>query len=221
MRFLTLLICLICVGICSAQDTLHVGSVVPRNAIKFSPLHLLNFYPTIELSYERMIFRKTTLQLEGGYILNYRSGDPDFQNKRGVKLKLEGRYYFFERTDRQKLYYASVEPYWNAVNFDRASSKIECFDADCNSVYRRHYRYKMEYREHGFSLKLGYVKYFSKFCFDISSGWTLRAVRYNAPFEDDDFGFEDDSLPFFDIPNETDRVTFSPAVGLRIGYRFN
>jgi hypothetical protein len=205
----------------AAQDSASFEVLVPRHAVKISPLHLINFYPTLELSYERQIAKQITLQFEVGYLLDYGSDlYSDFQNKRGVKLKLEGRYYFWGRTDRRKLYYLSVEPYMNAVNFDRQDSRRECFDLECNHIYMREYFYKMEYREQGVSVKLGLLRYMfgSNFIFDLNSGFTLRVIRYKEPGNlVGEFGEGD--WTFLDIPNETDRVTISPNLGVRLGYR--
>lgn len=209
-------------GSMKAQDSLSFDTLVPEHAIKFSPLHLINFYPTIEVSYERKIAKRITLQFEVGYLLDYGSDlYSDFHNKRGVKLKLEGRHYFWGRIDRRKLYYVSVEPYMNIVNFDREDMRQECFDLECNHIYTRQYFYTMEYREQGVSVKLGLLRYMfrSNFMFDLNSGFTLRVVRYKEPANLVG-GFGDDDWTFLNIPNETDRVTISPNLGIRLGYRF-
>jgi hypothetical protein len=202
------------------KDSLTMAMLVPRQAVKLSPLHLINFYPTIELSFEQKIAPQVTLQLEGGYVLNYSNDwDEDFLDKRGVKLKLESRYYFFGRTDRRKIYYLAGEAYTNIINFERRSSREECFDAACEHMFIRYENAKMAYREKGFTVKAGLIKYAGKkFFFDFNSGWTIRDIEYreltNILSEERDF-FE-----FFDIPNEEDRIVLSPNVGARIGYRF-
>src|SRR5688500_12245551 len=141
------------------QESLTESAVVPHTAIKASPLHLLNFYPTVELSFEQRLLPRFTTQLEAGYVLNYGSNiNRDFQDKRGVKLKLEGRYYFGPVSDAKKIYYGAVEPYMNVINFDRSASEVECFDLECSHLYRRQYFDKIEYREHGVSLKIGLLR---------------------------------------------------------------
>ncbi len=201
------------------QDTLTVDMLVPDKAIKVSPLHLINFYPSVQVAYEQKISRRTTLQLDMGYVFDYDGdNDPDFQNKRGVKGKLEGRYYFWGRTDRKKMYYGSAEGYANVINFDRHDFRQECFDLECNDVFMREYNYTMKYREQGVSLKAGMIRYMGdRFIFDLNSGFTLRHVEYreppNLPPSWMDFMF------FPDIPNERDRVTISPNLGIRFGYR--
>ena len=203
-----------------AQDSLHYESIIPGHAIRFSPFHLLNFYPTIQLSYEKKINGKYTAHLEGGYVLHYNSSnDTRFKDKRGVKIKFEPRYYFWGRVDRTKLYYAAVELYWNAINFDRAASRTECFDLDCTNQFIRYYDYKIRYRENGIGLKLGIVKYFSDFLIDVNSGWMIRNIHYYYP-EAEGQGWETEWI-FFAIPNERDRIVPCPVIGIRIGYLLN
>jgi hypothetical protein len=204
-----------------AQESPAESALVPHTAVKVSPLHLLNFYPTIEWSLEQRVLPRITTQVEAGYVVNYGTNTArDFQNKRGVKLKLEGRYYFGSVSDRKKIYYGSIEPYMNVINFDRSASTVECFDLECNSRYRRDYLFKVAYREHGVSVKVGLLRYFGSRTFlDINSGFTLRNVNYREPARPRSFN-EVDERSFFQIPNEDDRVTFSPNLGLRLGYRF-
>ena len=214
-----MLLCLPLVS--SGQDTLALEkSLVPERAIKFSPFHLINFYPTIEISYEMRIRPLFTLQAEGGYVLNYRyNTDEEFQNKRGIKGKLEARNYLSGPPDRRKQFYLAAEVYLNAINFGRQDGEEECFDLECNHRFHRRYNYKMKYREEGFSFKVGFIRYWGPALFlDINSGVTLRNVRYKEPISLRPRGGD----VFFagpDIPNEEDRVTVSPNLGIRLGYR--
>lgn len=201
----------------SAQDTLTVEMLVPQQAIKISPLHLLNFYPTVEISYEHKLIKRFSAQVELGYVLRYPSINRDFSNKRGAKIKLEGRYYFAAGREGDRVAYWALEPYANIINFDRKTSRTECFDAACEHAFIRNYQYKMEYREHGASVKIGYMRYFSKFFMDCNFGLTLRSIQYIEPAEAPD-GMRE-AQEFIEIPNETDRVVFCPVIGLRMGYR--
>ena len=202
-----------------AQDSLLYESLIPRHAVKISPLHLFSFYPTIQLAYEFKIVRRITAQLEGGYVLNYKINDnTEYQDKRGAKAKLELHYYMLPSQRAKLIFYGATEIYWNAVNFDRLTSQVECFDIECNHVYTRQYTYKVTYREPGFGFKLGFIKYFSDFFMDINSGWAVRFISYEDPFTATEF-VNDVAAWAFPIPNEEDRVTLSPIVGVRFGYR--
>ncbi|MEX1239480.1 MAG: hypothetical protein WEB30_07175 [Cyclobacteriaceae bacterium] len=204
-----------------AQEPLTAFRLVPDKAIKVSPLHLLNFYPTIELSYEQKVFTRFTTQFEMGFVLDYPSSvDESFQNKRGVKIKLEGRYYFTSSPDRERIYYTAFEPYFNAINFDRNRVFTECFDLECNHRFTREYAYKTRYREQGINLKAGIVRYLGRAIFlDFNSGLSLRHVDYDSP-NTGSRSVIDDMWPSFQIPNENDRLALSPNMGFRLGYRF-
>lgn len=201
-----------------AQDSLTVEMLVPDKAIKISPLHLISFYPTIEVSYEQKMLSRTTLQLELGYVLDYgKARSREFVDMRGVKTKLEGRYYYHGRLDRKKLSYLSLEPYINVINFDRQDFLQECFDLECHHIYTREYFYRIKYREQGASIKTGRIRYLTSDLFiDINFGLTLRNIQYIEP---DNLIREFDSWGILDIPNEKDRVGLSPNLGVRIAYR--
>ncbi|HEY0744331.1 MAG TPA: hypothetical protein VGD40_22845 [Chryseosolibacter sp.] len=199
------------------SDSLTMAELVPQQAVKLSPLHLINFYPTIQMSFEQKVASHVTMQVEGGYVLNYNNDlDGDYFNKRGGKAKLEGRYYFFGRTDKQKMYYVAGEVYYNFVNFNRNATQRECFDIECEHEFIRTITGKMAYREKGFTIKAGLFKYFGKFFFDLSSGWTIRAVNYQ---ELTNVLPADEEWQIWEIPNEEDRVVPGPYVGGRLGYR--
>lgn len=197
------------------RDSLTMAMVIPEQVIKFSPLHLINFYPTIEFSFEQKIATQFSMQAEAGYVIDYNNDwDQEFLNKRGVKLKLEGRYYFFGRIDKRKGYYLGAEVYTNVINFDRVRTTEECFDINCDHLFTRTAEYKVEYREKGFTLKVGMQKRFGKFLIDLNSGWTVRDIEYREPAAFVE-GFED---WLWDIPDERDRVALSPNFGVRFGY---
>lgn len=202
----------------SAQDSLFLR-FVPRQAVKISPFHLVSFYPTFQLAYEMRVANRFTVQVEGGVVLDYPLvDDENFQDKRGAKAKLELHYYVLPSARAKLIYYLAFELYLNAVNFDRSQVQEECYDLECNHRYTRKFKYKVTYREPGFGIKAGFVKYFSRRVFiDINSGWGVRFIDYADPFNNGaevSFGW----LP--PIPNEADRVVLSPIVGIRFGYIF-
>ncbi len=212
------IVCLAAAHLLPAQDSLKKVKVLPKHAFKWSPLHLINFYPTIQAAYEYRFTDQYSLQLDGGYIVNFpESNNTRFQNKRGTKLRLEGRYYFGIQPVKLKAFYGAVELYYNAVNFDREESRVECFDIDCNNPFIRNYVYKVRYRENGLGLKLGYTKFYNRFLFDINTGWAIRNVNYIEPSWLDQ-GDNWDDWVFVPIPNERKRIAIMPLLGIRIGY---
>jgi len=203
-----------------AQDSLLYSLLIPRQAVKISPFHLLSFYPTLQLAYENKVARRFSVQLEGGYVLHYKMNeDPRYQHKRGVKAKLELHYYMLPSERARLIYYAAAEVYWNAVNFDRLTSQQECFDINCSHVFTRQYTYTVRYREPGFGVKLGFIKYFSDFFMDINSGWGVRFINYTDPSAPPGLINDVNNWGMISIPNEDDRTTLSPIIGIRFGYR--
>lgn len=199
-----------------AQDSLEIRHK-PAHAIKWSPIHLLGFYPTVQLAYEASVGKRLSVQGDVGYVINYEGGtNTEYMNKRGVKLKAELRYYFESLPGSRDGFYASVEPYLTSINFDRSITISECFDPNCQNSYLRNFTYKVEYRETGFSGKGGYVIYFDNdVLLDISIGWSWRVVNYDHP---DNVRPITSGFNFFG-PNEEDRSVLSPLVGVRVGYR--
>lgn len=202
----------------AAQDSLAFRRLIPRHTVKFSPNHLINFYPTLQLAYEARLAERVSIQVEGGYVLNYPiNEDTDYQNKRGAKTKLELHYYMLPRERANLVFYGALELYWNAVNFDRENTRQECYDAECNHLYTRQLYYTVKYREPGFGLKLGFVKYIGRFMIDVNSGWIVRFIDYSDPYaslnDTNNLGWILFSM------NEEDRVTALPVIGFRLGYR--
>lgn len=214
--------------VCSAQGEEH-GEVAERNiplhAFKWSPYHLINFYPTVQLAYERRLKERFSLQADMGIVLRrwlgQDFGNTEFENKRGVKLKLEARFYLKRQRLSNAFDYLSVEPYWNRINFDRSETLTECFDVNCQSQFRRTYRYEMKYREPGLSAKYGIMLRFNHFIADFNGGISLRFVNYIRPDWVEQLIPEDNfNGGWFEIPNERKRVGVSPALGVRIGWAF-
>lgn len=190
----------------------------PRHALKISPVHILGFYPTLQVAYEMGLSDRVGVQVDAGIVLNYRGGtSTDYQNKRGTKLKAELRYYFESLPQSADGFYVSVEPYLNRVNFDRSGTTTECFDPQCQSLYTRYFSYGVKYREYGVSAKGGYMIFFDKhILLDVTIGWSLRDIQYDQP--PNTVEMIQNNFLFFG-PNEEDRVVLSPLVGVRLGYR--
>ncbi len=216
-------ILLIFSGSCFAQDSTRFDKLIPRTALKFTPFTLINFYSSLELSFEQKIAKRFTAQIGYGYVFNFRRrGDPEFENMRGAKVKLEIRYYLLPSERYTLSNYIALGVYRNGVDFDRETPQQECYDLSCTNTFTRYYNYKVQYREHGLTLKYGFVKHFRKSIFiDFNTGWSFRFIDYDKPTLSqafNGFGFEES---FIDLsPKEEDWFTLTPLVCLRIGYRF-
>ncbi len=185
--------------------------------VKFSPLHLLNVYPTVQIGYEYRWGRWFGIQTEAGYILPYSifGTDAEFLNRKGAKALTEFRYYFAGATPKQQ-HYTALELYGNGANFDRETSTLECFDAECTQTYSRRNFYQVKYREQGLTLKYGLVWYSKRLMFDINWGLRVRKIDYKKPAFIDQ---NDNDTNFWKIPDETKRTTWLPVTGMRIGWR--
>lgn len=217
MRSLFLVVFVACCSSLSAQEFIS-SDLVPRSAVKFSPLHLFNFYPTFQLAYEHQVASSLTVQGDVGYILNYGNYDPRYQDKEGVKIKLEARLYMEDATATNKIYYFGLEPYANFINFNRTESgPEECLDESCSNLFIRNYTYQVKAREKGFGFKVGKVRYYGKVMVDLSLGVMMRFIDYSNSMPE---LFPEEVREWdWETPNETDRTVPSPYFGARIGYR--
>jgi len=208
------LICLVSLS-ATAQDTLLTDvSLVPLSAIKISPFHLLNTYPSMQVAYEHG-FGAVTIQIEAGYVSNLHSR-PEYNRMRGAKPRVEVRYYFNQVSARRKILYGAAEFYANLVDFERYDWVEECFDEACQRRYRRKMPYEVRYREEGINLKAGSLFYAARWqgvLFDLNIGLSLRNIQYHMPET------SQRSLYLFG-PREEDNVRVSPCVGIRMGYRW-
>jgi hypothetical protein len=197
------------------------SAMLPRHVLKFSPFHLLNFYPTVQLAYERHIYKEWTLQFDAGIAVSSNLGgfeNEDLKNKKGYKLKIEPHYNFFIDKSSDFLLYGATEFYFNHIRFDHSNTQTECFDESCIDRYERTYRYRATYEESGVALKIGIVRYVGRFLLDTNVGIGIRSINYTLPSyiklqERRDLGL--------DIPRIEDRVAFTPIFNLRFGYKID
>jgi hypothetical protein len=225
LRTLIVVVLLLVVTTSFGQETPRFETAVPRHAIRISPLHLLSFYPTIQVGYETLIYKKFTTYVEGGYVFENSqaiggTNDQEFENKRGFKMKLEPRWYALETESQHVTFYLALEFYVNRVNFDRTEKVVECYDADCVHSYETRRTYIVKYREHGLAPKWGMMVYMGRIFLDLNAGFAIRNVDYikpniPAPIETAFFFFD-----FAETPNEEKRTVLAPVFGGRIGYRF-
>ncbi len=191
---------------------------IPVSILKISPLHLINFYPSIQLAYEHRLSSLSSFQLDAGYVFANNNGNTNYLNKRGLKGKAAYRYYIPGYSGK-RIDYLSVEPYLNVVNFDRSDNTRGCFDLDCNQQFSQRIQYFVQYREHGISLKYGLLTGFVRnIVFDVNAGLTLRFVDYKKKGLPNGIVLDDDFFGRLRIPNERKRTAVGPALGIRVGY---
>jgi hypothetical protein len=187
-----------------------------RNIVKISPFHVFDFYPSLQIAYERRLTKKFSLQTDIGFVAENSRYNLLYQNIRGVKLNLEGRFYLSHGS------YFGMEAYTTAVDFRRQASITGCFDLACQMQYTQTYNYNVKYRESGFSWKFGHILgLFDRdhIIMDVSYGFDLRFINYIKPIDDTNNNTAIAFRPIFS-KDEDKRREFSPAVGIRLGYRF-
>jgi hypothetical protein len=198
--------------------------IAPKFAVKFSPLHLLAFYPTAQVAFETRVYQNLSFQLDVGPVLKYSENDSEsYADKRGAKWKAEFRYYFQPAAFTDL--YLAAEFFYNHVDFNRTSVfGIGCPSGNCD--YFQYKTFKVEYREHGPSLKVGFMYYFDseeRFFIDFNGGVSLRTIRYHykgKPTGDNIIDYSYDDYNLFGTPYEEDRNAYGLIVGYRVGYRF-
>jgi hypothetical protein len=221
-RFLFATLMLAAINQCFAQ-----GSRIepPRLAAKLSPLHLIYFYPSIQIAIEHKLFSNITLQYDLGVVVDFGvMSDNDFRNRHGFRGIGELRYYI--PSPPKIPFYIAGEVYYSNIKFDRSNViGYDCFNGDC--LYYEHIIYRVKHDHQGVGLKYGILLFPGwnrnrSFFFDLNLGVAFRTITYSYPgrpsapnityFENED---ED-----FIRPNEDDRSEFRPVLGFRLGYSF-
>lgn len=211
-----------------AQDSLKKKSeYIPAFAVKWSPFHLIYFYPSLQLAIEHKVWRNTTMQYDVGWILNYRENNNDerYANKHGYRLIAELRHYL--PFTPSVPFYIAAEGYYHNIQFDR--NDVIGYDYDDSQGLYNYYQYvhyKVRTKQSGGGLKIGMLLYPAwnknkSFFIDVNGGLAVRNITYKS--EDLPTGnfvvFEDEHDNIF-APSEKNHVELRPVLGMRIGYKF-
>lgn len=196
----------------------------PRLAVKWSPFHLIYFYPSAQFSIEHKLTKDFTMVYDLGWIINYNENDSeDYSNRRGFRGLAELRYYL-PFTTKVPLYFAG-EYYYHRIQFDRSSVLgYECATGECN--YYEYITYKVQTHQQGVGLKFGILLFPAwnknrSFFIDIQGGLAYRFIRYEdkgIPNVPNSSFFDNDNDNLF-TPNEEDHSAPRPVIGIRLGYR--
>jgi hypothetical protein len=106
-------------------------SGLPGQAIKFSPLHLVNpDLASVQLAYEYRFAERFSVQVEGGYVFGDMRWVYPAEEANGIKLKEDLRCYFYSRQVTkgfdQNIYkgmYLSMEFHQNRMEFVRGACR--------------------------------------------------------------------------------------------------
>lgn len=174
--------------------------VLPRHAIKFSPLHLLNpELSSIQVAYEYRFADEFSVQLEGGYVnggvwWTYASADAD-----GYKFKEDIRWYFDSREFTKRREKKAYNGIYGAIEFHQTRISIHNF-------------YNDVYRQNGVGMKAGFARYARwGLVIDLNAGLTFA---------------KSNMLPFGVPLSEPQRGRSGyhavlPILGVRLGYWFH
>jgi hypothetical protein len=194
-------------------------SPIIKSNIKFSPLHLINSFPTIQLGYERNLPKKFSINLEAGHVV----GNPEskeYPNKRGKKFREEIRYYYKFNPRKENAFYGAFDFFQNYLRFDESGTINLCDDLEClNSTKIELGPQKVKLNEKGFGIRMGVTEFSGRFIFDFNWGVSFRWVTWHRPF----FKLTPDTgtigLPIeYFIRDDDNHFRIFPSLGIRIGY---
>jgi hypothetical protein len=196
----------------------------PKLAIKWSPLHMLYFYPSFQVALEHKLTRQINLQYDLGWILNYpSSGTEDYSNKAGYRAIAELRYYL--PSPAKIPFYIAGEYYYSRVTFNRSEViGYDCVSGNCD--YFQYATYEVVHHNQGVGIKYGLLLFpgWSRnrsFFFDVNVGAAYRSIFYadvGKPASQGVQSFSNNHDNIF-APTEKDHGEFRLIVGVRLGYK--
>lgn len=208
-----------CAVYAQQADSVATRKTMHRLAVKWSPLHLAGYYPTVQLSVEHRLIDLFSLQWDAGYVINADPPDPkDGFDKKGFKAKLDVRYYL---PFGGNALFLAPEIYYNYVDFKKSGTfGVECDDPEGGCDYFRFYTYAVRYREPGLNLKAGLFHRFGKrICIEYHVGLAQRFIRYKSLGKPAESSYEERYET--DLFGEQRSMnTLFPSTGFRVGYIF-
>ncbi|MBL0744726.1 hypothetical protein [Chryseolinea lacunae] len=198
----------------------------PRFAVKWSPAHLVYFFPSLQVAAEVKVWKNVTVQYDAGWVFNFRNYDSDdYSNRQGFRGIGEVRYYLPQSPSKIPFYLAG-EFYYARITFDRSKvAGFGCSSGDCD--YFQYVQYRVVHHNEGGGLKVGILlfpgwNYNQKFFFDLNLGVAYRNITYTdvgLPVGEGDVKYFSNDTDHLFAPRENDRAEFRPVIGLRVGYR--
>lgn len=144
-----------------------------KNVVKvslFSSIDLFN--PSVDLSYERFINKKQSVQFLFGYLL------PNGEKSHGFKIRTEYRFY----TNGSKGLYYAPELFYMHNNYTTFAEFGKQNDTTYNLAYNYVDTFKIDKHVIAITGKLGYEYRYKHFCIDLFTGIGVRfriVDRYN------------------------------------------
>jgi hypothetical protein len=210
----------------TSKADLAVGEVAPpRLALKWSPFHLVYFYPSWQFSIEYNLIKNLNIQFDAGWVVHSYQNLPEYEDKHGYRAAVELRYYL--PSPRMLPLYVATEFYYHRISFNRSETVgFNCAGGTCD--YFQSVTYPVNCEELGPGLKFGLLLYpgwrrNKSFYFDFNAGFAYRNINYASPARPSGDGVEyfTNTQRWFQFsPNEkiTERTRF--VLGVRFCYRF-
>jgi hypothetical protein len=162
----------------TAQDDATPKYRQPKLILKWSPIHLLAHFPTLQVALEHRLSQKIAVQYDFGPVINFNGLAIRTDNdKHGFKAKFQVRRYW-PAASRHWKFFTAPEVYYNKVNFKMGETYLVHDESGLD--YYQYIQYDRRYREGGFSLNGGAVFSTYRFSIDFQVGLAQRFVRYNS-----------------------------------------
>ena len=145
-------------------------TLLPRNIIKISPLNLTdNINPSIQLSYERMLLKKVSAQIELGYILpgniftlNHHDDHKGFIIRAGINQVIKNTKHF--------KFYIGSDIFFIKTSYNALWS----FTDPGDSLYSYEDHFRVHKTTYGLNIKLGFVPDFHNFYIEYYFGLGVK-----------------------------------------------
>ena len=192
---------------------------IPKLAIKWSPLHLINTFPTVQIDAEAKIAEHWSFQAGGSPVIYF---DDDRQNstsfnRRGFKLKSEVRYYLTKQLNtKATIFYTGLGFDYNNLLYN--SIRNYYFECGPDCYYRERRSIENKKKIYSLTHRLGLQTYMTDWLlFDVNLGWGARWGYYEGDAPIGASWSEDSDVWFSDF--DSDFVETRPAIG--IGVKFS
>lgn len=182
-----------------------------KNVLKVSTFSVIDFLnPSVDLSYERFISEKRSLQFLIGYLLL--NGE---DNSHGFKFRTEYRFY-----KKSGLYFAP-EIFYMYNHYTTFAAFGKQYDT---TGYNYVDTFKIDKQVIALTGKVGYEYRYKHFCFDIFYGMGIRfriVKRYNIVLKNpNDEVIEPRELNLRLVNDRVNPIAFNLSFNIKLGYNF-
>jgi hypothetical protein len=185
--------------------------------VKWSPLDVFTYFPSLNLALEYRLSQKFSTQLSGGPVLKNdgRHSNTDM-NMKGYKVKFQVRRYFPSSSTRW-WFFASPELSYNSVRYKDGRTYI--VHQENLLDYYEYIESPRTYRETNVTFNGGAIYSKSRFHIDFQIGIAGRFIQYNkVPVKPDNYELTElnnAEVPFY---KDESRNIISPSANIRLGF---